>query len=389
MPLPSNVGTGTVVGRFVDINGDPVDGEITFTASPKKLLNATAVPPTTILPKPVVVPVVDGAFAKELVATNDVDNNPEGWTWRVEFALTGVTVDPFSIPLPAGATVDLTVDSPVPPSNGVPQVRGAGVPAGGTPGQVLLKASGTDYDTLWGAGGGGGGSAVVSVNDQIGEVVLDADDIADGTTRVTMTTGERAKLAGVTPGATANASDASLLNRTNHTGSQAQSTIVGLVTALAAKLGFKGNTYSLTDPTNDQVASVTIEGDGTSQSAWVNRLEWLFRPNGGTAKLVSWFNEYAEFRVTPAKSNTVAFRAFGKTAPADPAHTGPVLEVQDDRTTRTSLWSVDAEGDMATGAITAAGAVTAANLPPAILVLDAADPVPGGTPSGAVILRTP
>ena len=35
---------------------------------------------------------------------------------------------------------------------------GQGVPVGGTTGQVLLKASGTDYDTEWAAAGSGSGS---------------------------------------------------------------------------------------------------------------------------------------------------------------------------------------------------------------------------------------
>ena len=43
-------------------------------------------------------------------------------------------------------------------------------------------------------GDGSGGGAVSSVNGATGAVVLDADDIADGTTKVTMTTAERAAL---------------------------------------------------------------------------------------------------------------------------------------------------------------------------------------------------
>ncbi len=39
--------------------------------------------------------------------------------------------------------------------------QGVGVPAGGTTGQVLAKASGTNYDTEWVTGGGGGGSGDV------------------------------------------------------------------------------------------------------------------------------------------------------------------------------------------------------------------------------------
>lgn len=35
----------------------------------------------------------------------------------------------------------------------------AGIPVGGSTGEVLTKASGADYDTVWAAGGGGGGAS--------------------------------------------------------------------------------------------------------------------------------------------------------------------------------------------------------------------------------------
>lgn len=87
---------------------------------------------------------------------------------------------------------------------------------------------------------GSGGGSVDSVNGQVGIVALDADDIPDGSTKVTMTTVERTKLTGVTEGATANSSDATLLNRVNHTGNQAQSTVTDLVADLAAKASLVG-----------------------------------------------------------------------------------------------------------------------------------------------------
>ena len=55
---------------------------------------------------------------------------------------------------------------------------GVGVPTGGTTGQVLSKASGTDYDTEWTTPSE---PPVQSVNGQIGEVVLDAQDVVAGT----------------------------------------------------------------------------------------------------------------------------------------------------------------------------------------------------------------
>ena len=47
---------------------------------------------------------------------------------------------------------------------------------------------------------------------------------------------EKDKLSAVAPGATANSSDAALLNRANHTGAQALSTVTGLTAALDAKV---------------------------------------------------------------------------------------------------------------------------------------------------------
>jgi hypothetical protein len=49
------------------------------------------------------------------------------------------------------------------------------------------------------------------------------------------TSTEKTKLAGIATGATANSADATLLDRANHTGSQAISTVTGLQTALDAK----------------------------------------------------------------------------------------------------------------------------------------------------------
>jgi hypothetical protein len=44
---------------------------------------------------------------------------------------------------------------------------GPGVPTGGTTGQVLKKASNTDYDTVWGTGGGGGASVLDDLTDVV------------------------------------------------------------------------------------------------------------------------------------------------------------------------------------------------------------------------------
>lgn len=90
-------------------------------------------------------------------------------------------------------------------------------------------------DTITIAASGGGGGAVDSVNGETGVVVLNQDEVLDGTTFKQFSQTEKTKLSGVATGATANSTDAFLLARSNHTGSQAQSTVTNLTTDLAAK----------------------------------------------------------------------------------------------------------------------------------------------------------
>lgn len=56
-----------------------------------------------------------------------------------------------------------------------PTIPAAGLPAGGSTGQVLTKTSGADYDAAWQTPSAGG--SVDSVNGQTGTVVLDAEDV--------------------------------------------------------------------------------------------------------------------------------------------------------------------------------------------------------------------
>jgi hypothetical protein len=119
----------------------------------------------------------------------------------------------------------------------------------------------------------------------------------------------------------------------------------------AAMLQKNNSTIYLTDPTNDQVFEIEIDDDSSSTASWSNRLAFYFK-TGGVARLTSWFNEYGEFRVQPGKSNTVAFRVFGQEDDAT-THTGYLVEVCDNRVARTTMFSVDQDGN-----VTIAGDVT-------------------------------
>jgi len=78
-----------------------------------------------------------------------------------------------------------------------------------------------------------------------------ATTLADGF----MSAAQVTKLNGIATGATANSTDAVLLARSNHTGSQAQSTVTNLVTDLAAKATLAANTFSGVQTATDFTSS--------------------------------------------------------------------------------------------------------------------------------------
>lgn len=83
---------------------------------------------------------------------------------------------------------------------------------------------------------GGALKSSVVANAQVSTgAAISADKLANGTTNVIMTATERTKLTGIAAGATANATDASLRDRSTHTGSQAISTVTNLQTTLDGK----------------------------------------------------------------------------------------------------------------------------------------------------------
>lgn len=118
-------------------------------------------------------------------------------------------------------------------------------------------------DTITIAASGGGGGAVDSVNGATGIVVLDQDDVGDGSTYKQYSATEKTKLAGVATAATANSADATLLDRANHTGTQNASTI-GAGTVATARLG-SGTASSSTYLKGDQTyAALPASSDTVS-----------------------------------------------------------------------------------------------------------------------------
>jgi len=83
-------------------------------------------------------------------------------------------------------------------------------------------------------------SRTINGSNLAADVVLTAETIPDGLTKVTMTAAERTKLASVAANASSNLPNATLLDRGNHTGSQAISTVTGLQASLDLKVESTG-----------------------------------------------------------------------------------------------------------------------------------------------------
>ena len=140
MGLPANVGFGRVTGRLIraildgpsdadtDPDGVPIEGaKVTFTASVNRVVNRTATPPVSIFIDPVtVVTNSDGILVSPngtegvtLVASDDADLDPSGWTYKVTMAAPSISTLSWSFVMPEGETLDLATMVPVPTAPGV------------------------------------------------------------------------------------------------------------------------------------------------------------------------------------------------------------------------------------------------------------------------------
>lgn len=129
-----------------------------------------------------------------------------------------------------------------------------------------------------------------------------------------------------------------------------QSRLTDLINAIGADVKAlllkKNNATVPLTSLNETFGAFEIQDDNTSTSSWPNRLAFFFKPFGGSSNLVSWFNEYGEFRVVPAKVNTVALRIFGQTTTAPNIHSGALFEIQDNRVDRNNVFAVDQVGNV-------------------------------------------
>jgi len=149
------------------------------------------------------------------------------------------------------------------------QVTAAVSAANYTPSAATVEGHLSGIDTALASAG-----AVTSVNTQTGAVVLDADDLADGSTNVMMTSAERTKLTGIETSATAD-QDADEVpvaaTPTNYTAASAdvEAHLTGIDTALGAV------SVTETDPvfSASPAASITNAGSGLVTTS-AERTNW-------------------------------------------------------------------------------------------------------------------
>lgn len=170
----------------------------------------------------------------------------------------------------------------------------------------------TPWTTLDYAGASGGGGGAPAWGDITG-TLADQTDLASAlsgkqplatvltNTTAAFTTAQETKLSGIATGATANSADATLLNRTNHTGTQLAGTISDFDAAVAATAAVAANTA--------KVSNANHSGDATGATvltlATVNSNVGSF----GLAGSVAQFTVNAKGLITAAANVAISIAA--------------------------------------------------------------------------------
>lgn len=155
--FPANVGTGRVHGTVMQWLVDSADpgsvpdvapfstATIKFTPSVKYVMH----PASGTIFVPVIGPIeigVTGEVDVTLIATDDADLNPTGFTYKVEIVVIGGTVAPFNITVPSGSDRLLTELVPVVASTGTLTTQG---PAGESAYDVAVRNGFVGTEAQW------------------------------------------------------------------------------------------------------------------------------------------------------------------------------------------------------------------------------------------------
>ncbi|MEU0670347.1 collagen-like protein [Streptomyces lavendulocolor] len=117
MPLPPGLSTVTVTGTYKHPDGTALKGKILFTPEPAILTSATH--GTLLLGTVEAVPDADGDISVTMLATDDPDVTPTGWTYRVQERWYDAPGRSYPLSLPSAApAVDLADVAPTAPAAG-------------------------------------------------------------------------------------------------------------------------------------------------------------------------------------------------------------------------------------------------------------------------------
>jgi hypothetical protein len=188
--------------------------------------------------------------------------------------------------------------------------KAQGIIKGGSAGQVLIKASNTNYDTTWGAGGGGGG-AVSSVFGRINAVVATLGDynsaqitqgstnlyFTDALTRAAITASSPLSFSsGIISIPKADGSTNGYLSSTdwNTFNSKGNATVTNIAMTVPAFLAVTGTpittgsgTFAITSASGLAANSVLATPDGTTGAVSVRSLVANDIPNISAAKITT------------------------------------------------------------------------------------------------------
>ena len=163
-------------------------------------------------------------------------------------------------------------------------------------------------------------------------------------------------------------------------------------TALNAKISLGGTTALA--PQTATVHTFTIVDDNSSSGTWPDRLGFRYDDTAHADHYTSWFNEFGELRIIPAKTNTVAFRIFTKDVTASTSHDAgiPVFEIVYNRDVRTPYHEMYSNGNFyhsgagtVGGALAVTGDVTAPNIGEKVVTwATGSEPSLTGVPDGTL-----
>lgn len=165
--LPADVSTGRVIIKIRSVGlvsstnptpeAAPASGSVSFTPTPAFL---THMGDGLMFPRAPQTVYLDGSgnATIDLIATDDPQINPTGWTYEVSFDLGGLAISPFHISVASGSTTELTDAAPVPAAGGTfylvgpagPQgIQGIQGPAGAAGDHGVLTGLGDDDHTQY------------------------------------------------------------------------------------------------------------------------------------------------------------------------------------------------------------------------------------------------